>query len=320
MTRRRTAFEPGRLWDLLQTCTQQAVASGDLQSIETQQTRIEQEGIRFLVRVASNLRRKSEDAPVRQGGRQKTTKDFNPFLPPEKELTVTGVSDSHIAVLNKFNVVDHHLLVVTRRFEHQETLLGLKDFEALWLCLREYPSLGFYNGGTRAGASQRHKHLQLVPLPLVEEGPTVPVEPVLPTCGVQALGRIPAFPFSHVFTRLPAGLTGHPSEAARLSVALYRKLLEAARIPRLQQGTEARQGAPYNLLLTTEWMLLIPRSRERADDISINALAYAGSLFVRDNRDLQRVISLGPMHFLTAVGRPAPCLVIPAPNQYPPFQ
>ena len=298
-------FERGSLWDLLRFRTEQAIASGDLKSIETRYTLVEQAGIPFIVRVASNLRRKSGEARTRPG-QQGRSEDFNPFLHPEKELTVAGVSDSHLAVLNKFNVVDHHLLVVTRHFEHQETLLGLEDFQALWLCLEEYPALGFYNGGAQAGASQRHKHLQLIPLPLADEGPALPIEPVLPPLDAQVLGRIPAFPFRHVFVRFPAGLTGRPAEAARLSLALYRRMLEAARIPWLDKDGDLWQGAPYNLLLTTEWMMLVARAAECAEDISINALAYGGSLFLRDNQDLKRVTDLGPMQLLSAVGCPAP--------------
>ena len=305
VTRSRAKFEPGRLWNLLRTRTEQAIASGHLQSIETQAARVEQSGVRFLVRIADNLRRKSDDSRARPELTQSRPEDFNPFLPPEKELTVAGVSESHIAVLNKFNVVDHHLLIVTRHFESQDTLLGLQDFEALWLCLQEFPSLGFYNGGKQAGASQHHKHLQLVPLPMTWDGPALPVEPVLPSVPEQALGRIPAFPFRHAFTRLPAGLAGHPAEAAHLSLGLYHRMLESVQAHRLETDSETRQSMPYNLLLTPEWMMLVARSTECADGIAINALTYAGSLFVRNNEDLNRVHTLGPMHFLNAAGQPA---------------
>jgi ATP adenylyltransferase len=81
--------------------------------------------------------------------------------------------------LNKFNIIDHHLLIVTRTFKEQETWLTLQDFEAMWACLNEIDGLVFYNGGKTAGASQRHKHLQLVPLPLVEEGLKIPIEPAI---------------------------------------------------------------------------------------------------------------------------------------------
>lgn len=54
----------------------------------------------------------------------------NPFLPYEENLWVQHLSDTHTLLLNKFNLVDHHLLVVTRKFEHQEEPLNIQDIDA----------------------------------------------------------------------------------------------------------------------------------------------------------------------------------------------
>lgn len=51
--------------------------------------------------------------------------------PYDPDLFVADVSDTNLALLNKFSVFDHHLLVVTCRFEEQETLLDIADFQAL---------------------------------------------------------------------------------------------------------------------------------------------------------------------------------------------
>jgi ATP adenylyltransferase len=48
-------------------------------------------------------------------------------------------------------------------------------------------------------------------------------------------------------------------------------------------------------------MLLVPRLREHAEGISINALGFAGSLFVNGAADKQRLIALGPMRALELV-------------------
>ena len=48
-----------------------------------------------------------------------------------------------------------------------------------------------------------------------------------------------------------------------------------------------RQSAPYNLLATRRWMLLVPRSRDCFDSVPVNALGFAGSLFVRDEAQMQ---------------------------------
>lgn len=61
---------------------------------------------------------------------------------------------------------------------------------------------------------------------------------------------------------------------------------------------EVRQRAPYNFLVTRRWMLMVPRSREFVEGISINALGYAGGLLVRDEAQMETVRSRGPMDLL----------------------
>lgn len=171
----RLLLTPGSLWPLLLERSARALRLGALHSIPTEYRYLSQDGVDFLVRVIANLARKAQARPSRPQG----AAPANPFLPYEQDLFVADVSDTHVCLLNKFNVVDHHLLLITRVHEDQERLLTLADFEALWACLEESPALGFYNGGTIAGASQTHKHLQLVPLPLASQGPAVPMAPAL---------------------------------------------------------------------------------------------------------------------------------------------
>jgi ATP adenylyltransferase len=219
---------------------------------------------------------------------------------------VGDISETHLAVLNKFNVVKNHLLIVTRAFEDQGMLLTLPDFEALWTCMAEYNSLGFYNGGREAGASQQHKHLQLVPLPLAPEGPAIPVEPMIAQAP-EDVGTVPGFPFLHSFVRLGGDLAGSPLKAARKSFELYHTMLSCVGMKTPQFTGAVRQSLPYCLLVTRDWMLLVPRSREFFEDISINALAFAGSFFVRNERQLDRLRTAGPLNALTAVSFPKNC-------------
>ena len=297
MNQDRIQLEPGSLWEALVTRTREAIAGGALQPIGTRQETVEDGGIRFLVRVAENLRRKAEDKARQQSG---TGKAFNPFLPPEPELTVAGVSDRHLAVLNKFNVVEHHLLLVTREFEEQESLLTVDDLAALWTCMGEYAALGFYNGGKVAGASQRHKHLQMVPLPIAAGGPPTPLDPLIdaaaPGPGITTLD---ALPFPHRFRWLdPAA---DPWQTAAALYDDYLAMLDALGIPPVTIDGEPRQSAPYNLLLTRRWMLLVPRTREHCGSVSVNAMGFAGSLFVRDAAELEWVRETGPMTLLKEV-------------------
>jgi ATP adenylyltransferase len=285
--------------------TAHALACGALLPIETAQTHIDDGGVRFAVRVAANLARKDEARVTQHTSREPPPR--NPFLPYEPDLYVADLSPTHVALLNKFNVIDQHLLIVTRRFEPQEALLDLADFHALIAALREIDGLGFYNGGPIAGASQAHKHLQLVPLPLGGDGYPAPIEALTGSAqavhGARPIAVVPGLRFRHAFARLDPGLDqGTPDDAARLALDGYRTLLDAADLPTIDVDGVAHQGAPYNLLVTRRWMLAVPRSVECVEGISVNSLGYAGSFFVRNDAQLQKLAQLGPMTALERVG------------------
>lgn len=296
MTASTRRLQAGTLQHAIEHRTRQAMAGGVLRPIETKCTLIDDGGVRFVVRSVSNLRHKNEDKEAQQ------RRPGNPFLPYEKPLFVTDISDTHIALLNKFNVIRHHLLIVTRRFEDQETLLTLPDMQALWVCLAEFEALGFYNGGTVAGASQRHKHLQMVPLPLAPTGPAVPVEPLIALASVgETTHTLAGLSFVHACSRLDPRLSARPEEAAEVTLERYYALLNAVGITATSSNDHLWQSAPYNLLITRRWMLLVPRSKEFFESISINALAFAGSLFVRSEEQMQAVDAAGPMRVLQQV-------------------
>lgn len=296
---------PGSLWGAIQETSEKALRCGAIVSIDTRQEFLEEGGIRFLLQVATSLARKNQDQAQNVQQAQSSEKGSSPFLPPESELTVGRVSPTHLAILNKFNVLDYHLLIVTEYFEDQHCLLNQADLAALWRCLAEYEGLGFYNGGTIAGASQTHKHLQLVPLPMAESGPALPIEALLSAAPAGApIDTVPALPFRHAFARLDPSLRQNPDEAARVTYELYTRMLAAGGLSAHRSDNCQRQSDPYNLLVTRDWMLLVPRTQEGYAGISINSLGYAGSLFVRSSEELETVKQVGPMKILEEVSVP----------------
>ncbi|RYY83928.1 hypothetical protein EON63_10220 [archaeon] len=58
----------------------------------------------------------------------------------------------------------HQALLVSNTFTHQLTPITLVEMMVAYWCLRSTGGVGWYNSNTLAGASQAHKHLQLVPL------------------------------------------------------------------------------------------------------------------------------------------------------------
>jgi len=298
-------LKKGTLWQDIVKATQNALRIGAQFPMPTDYEFIEDNGIWFFVRIFSRLHEKDEARKKQHEESLAGQKTVNPFLPYDKNMFVADISETHVALLNKFNVVEHHLLIVTRHFEDQETLLTLHDFEALWACMSEYNGFGFYNGGEEAGASQRHKHLQMVPLPLAPEGPSIPLEPLLKKAQFDdQLGTIPGFPFSHVFAIFEENNVASPHKAARKTFELYSTMLAKLGLESPGVGILKRQSKPYCLLLTRQWMLLVPRSREFYDSISINSLGFAGALLVRDSEQMDLLKKSGPISVLKSVALP----------------
>lgn len=289
---------PAGLWAALLERYGRASSTRVLLPIETEQAVVEDAGVRFVVRRISSLARK--EAVRTEVGRSGEVR--NPFLPYESELFVADVPPDHVALLNKYPVIPYHLLIVTRQFEDQESLLTPRDFFALATGMAQIDGLAFYNGGVTAGASQPHKHMQIVPLPLAAEGTGVPIEPLLAAAPADPRpDRVPGLPFLHSFVRLGPAVFADPDRAAHILAEHYRILCADTGIDAHIDSGVVRQSAPYNLLLTREWMLLVPRAREAVEGISMNALAFAGCLFVRDEAQMRLVFERGPMALLRAV-------------------
>ncbi|MDJ0736951.1 MAG: phosphorylase [Nostocaceae cyanobacterium] len=288
-------LEPGTFWSRVREQTEYALKCGALLSLPSECEFVEQNGVHFLVRILSNLVRK--DKAKQKQDKQKTSGgEFNPFLPYEEDLFVADISDTHVCILNKYNVVDYHLLIITRAFEEQESLLTLEDFAAMWACLAEFDGLVFYNSGKIAGASQRHKHLQMVPLPLTSEEP-LPIAPLLTnTLFHRSIGSIIGLPFLHAFINLDTHKQKSAFDAATATLKSYRQLLQG-----LDLEDNGKLTAAYNLLVTREWMLIIPRSQSDFESIPVNSLGFAGAMLVRNQQQMQILKEVGPMTLLSKV-------------------
>ncbi|MDB9310071.1 DUF4922 domain-containing protein [Aphanizomenon sp. CS-733/32] len=285
-------LKPGTLWTNLKKTTELALKSGALKSIPTEVEIFEQDGIKFVVRILENINRKKADQEKQNQTPSKTGKEFNPFLPYEEALFVADISPTHVCILNKFNVVDYHFLIITRAFEPQESLLTLEDFTAMWACLAEFNGLVFYNGGKLAGASQPHKHLQIVPFAETD----IPISPLVKAAKLDnSLGTIPEFTFVHAFTEINLG------ESAEITYKKYHTLLQTLGIKPLENH---KQSGAYNLLITREWMLIVPRQFEEFAEISVNSLGFAGALLVKNQQQMQLLKNISPINLLNNVAFP----------------
>lgn len=286
-------LKPGTLWPTLLERSAHAREQRAILSIPTEPEVIERSGVAFQVRIITALAMKALETAAKTNN--------NPFLPYDPDLFVANISPSHVALLNKFNVVDHHLLIVTRSFEEQEAALTREDFTALLISLAEIDGLVFYNAGRAAGASQPHKHLQLVPFSSFPDS-KLPIEPLLQSAKMTGMtGVLPDFPFTHAYGRMEPAWFNHPTEGALSLLTRYRSLLQTVGLPVVAEASRPTTLPPYNLLATRQWLLLVPRSQEFFDGISINALGFAGALLVKDKAQLEILKVRGPMAALESV-------------------
>ena len=292
-------LEEGSLCSLVEKATEHGLQSCALQSITTNYEMIEDSGVLFQVHMLGKRQKKAAAQAIQIAAKEITQPRKNPFLPYEQDLFVADVSNTHLIVLNKYNVLAHHILIITRVFESQETMLSINDFHALFLAMREYKSLAFYNSGKSAGASQAHKHLQLTPLPTLSGGIDPPFSPSIQNL-LQAKGKLKTFPFIHAISPCDIDWAGSEAKAASRFYAMYQDLLLA--IGCWPQKDDTEKPLPYNLLMTRDWMMLIPRRIEFFQSISINALGFVGSLLVRNAKELALLKKVGPLSLLCHVG------------------
>ncbi|AXQ31356.1 phosphorylase [Solimonas sp. K1W22B-7] len=264
--------------------TRRARASGALQPIPTRVELLQDHGLSFVLRVA-DLRRKSES----ERQQRESAQPANPFLPYDPAMFVADLSATHVLLLNKFQVLAGHALVVTRAYAEQEAALEPADFAAVGGALRQTAGLAFFNSGAAAGASQRHRHVQLLPWPLLPVEQGEPFDPRRWAQGERGAG----WPFAHAWATLAPDDLARPERL----LAHYSELLGA-----LGMGGAAGYSG-YNLLMTPDWMMAVRRSKGVHEGLGVNALGFAGTLLLRDEAQLQQLRELGALALLRAVTR-----------------
>lgn len=96
------------------------------------------------------------------------SKATSPFVNPDPEFLIAHVGPSHTLILSKFCVYRPSYILHTNKFVPQREDLDETDIAATWLLLDflKIPQMVIFNCGVEAGASQGHKHIQLLPQPI----------------------------------------------------------------------------------------------------------------------------------------------------------
>ncbi|KAG7662121.1 APA2 [[Candida] subhashii] len=228
------------------------------------------------------------------------SKDKNPFANPEPELTIlANYKDEFKIVFNKYPVVDYHFMLVTNEFRPQSSPLTPLELSATYEVLQALKTqdtgrdwVGFYNSGDESGASQPHKHIQFMSLPsdfvpyskslcdsYTEEG-YIPINTIVERYPLQD-GNIP---FAHFLAKFPTDID---EEGLALSFAAL--LQRTLTVLRENQAT----SISYNFIMTTEYMMMIPRRSSKYKQIGINSCGVLGLILCKNEELLDLVKSDG---------------------------
>lgn len=290
-----TVKRQGRFWQAALRCSEQALAAGALVPLTTEV--LTSQGVEPFL-----LRRLLSRTPkhLRAGGPRP-----NPFLPWESRLQVDLLGEGHVLLLNKFPVQPGHLLVITRQWQPQCGWLQILDWTAVAQVQTDTGGLWFFNSCAAAGASQPHRHLQL--LPREAETPSCPLAPLLLA---QLAGEQPAWPWRYSLGRRlmrPPDPDSGPAQASALAqelAGLYRE--HAAHLELGDPSRDPQPRHPYNLLFDDDWFLMVRREREHCAGFSLNALGFAGYLLATSGSDLRWLEAHGPWRLLQEVASPSP--------------
>ncbi|PVV03570.1 hypothetical protein BB560_001936 [Smittium megazygosporum] len=315
----------------IKSCYTKARGSGNLIFFDSALTNVVDQGVKFEVRVASVLAKMADTSPEDK----KNDKAFvNPFLKPEKELIISDINSGYLLLLNKFCIIPYHLLLVSKTFIEQGTPLNHVDFDAILQVVSKMtePSVTFYNSGTNSGASQPHKHIQIVPLTTgLEESPVVAlwlrsqpqVDEVFSShelgfvhWGVKLNPKIMelVYPETDSLDKVTEYLKEQYMNLLKeiFKFWTYSKAAQKTSIGSLPLLSESTPFDPaltlnmsYNLIFTKSAMLIIPRSVRDTEGIPINSLAFAGLLLCKSDEQSKLVSETGPLKILAASGFPS---------------
>ncbi len=216
----------------------------------------------------------------------------NPFMPWEDDLYIDTIHNKHVLILNKYPVQKSHMLLITKDWFPQNGWLNKNDWEAITLVNKDTTGLWFFNSCSEAGASQKHRHIQLLPRNKMDR--------VCPRDKWILEFLCNGKSDNEKFNR---NIFAYSINDSRISANyLYNIYVELSM--KLGIGNPIYNTIPlkpYNILLSNKWMVIITRSVEKSYGFSINALGFAGYLLATEESNLLFIKERGAESLLEEV-------------------
>ena len=216
----------------------------------------------------------------------------NPFIPWDTRLQIQSINDNHTLILNKYPVQIGHMLLITSFWKPQNGWLNEDDFEAILNVDNDTTGLWFFNSSKEAGASQPHRHFQLLPRHYNEK--------ICPRyewfCSLLNNTKDNYSEISHCISIRQRNNNNSGSSDLFSS---YKSMINEMNLGEIDIFDKPLK--PYNLLITSEWISLITRKTDKSNGFSINALGFAGYFLATKRSDVNTLIKFGPERILKDV-------------------
>jgi len=212
---------------------------------------------------------------------------INPFRPWDNILEIDSIGKYHQLILNKYPVQLGHILLITNEWKEQNGWIDIKDWEAIKEVNDDTTGLWFFNSGPLAGASQPHRHFQLLRRDPSEL--SCPREKwILDFDNVNYKNQ--RFCKNIILKKFSKTLNKENIHE------IYKDL--AYKLGLGKPGIDKKPRYPYNLIFTNQWILLIKRKTDNLYGISVNALGFAGYILVTEKSDKKYLKKFGPEKLL----------------------
>ncbi|KAI2469273.1 HIT-like protein [Annulohypoxylon bovei var. microspora] len=285
---------PPNLPALVKAAFDKARVNGDVSYYPTQVAILTPGPIAFQLRYAPSLALK----PKATKPKVPNGKPFNPFENPSPSMLISELPPSHRLVLNKFAIVPEHVILVTKEVKPQTHVLESNDIDATFACIQTYHADGqelfaFFNSGPHSGASQPHRHLQLLPVERMRDGlDSIDQGSEWSVLAETLTGPGKVLPFNIFTTSMRSDMSAKERHSAYLE--LYRRATKSV-FPDREVKDEGEAQISYNFAMTSSTMALCPRtaegvmiknkSGEDIGQVSLNGTVLAGTALVKNQAE-----------------------------------
>ena len=220
----------------------------------------------------------------------------NPFMPWDSRLEIQPVNEKHTLILNKYPVQIGHMLLITNTWHPQNGWLNKSDFEAIAKVDDDTTGLWFFNSSKEAGASQPHRHFQLLP----RHSDEIVCPRYKWFCSLLNSKNDKKSEISHCVSIKPRkDLKRSCNENNNELFESYKSMVKDMNLGDIDVVNKPLK--PYNLLITSDWIALIKRGTDKYNGFSINALGFAGYFLGTKKSKIDFLIKYGAEEILKNV-------------------